>query len=198
MSVTLEKVDELRLRTNISYQKAKELLEQTDGDVLEAIILIENEDTPADKFTKKTTDFANDVIQILKDLINTGNVNRIVVEQKNGTVIMNIPVTVGAIGAVFLTSFMVVGLIAAIATGCIIKIHKETGEVVNVNDLATKAYEDTKEKANDLYENIKTKVRNTEDVTEDVIDKIIEEDLEEEKKEDLDDVFDSTEEKNED
>lgn len=198
MSVTLEKVDELRLRTNISYQRAKELLEQTDGDVLEAIILIENEDTPADKFTKKTTDFANDVIQILKDLINTGNVNRIVVEQKNGTVIMNIPVTIGAIGAVFLTSFMVVGLIAAIATGCIIKIHKETGEVVNVNDLATKAYEDTKEKAADLYENIKTKVHHNEKVVNEDLDADLEADLDEEKKEDLDEVFDPIEETKED
>jgi translation elongation factor EF-Ts len=43
MSITLEKVDQVRERTGVSYQKAKEVLEQTEGDVLEAIVLLEQE-----------------------------------------------------------------------------------------------------------------------------------------------------------
>ena len=40
--ITLEKVDEIRRRTGVSYKIAKEALELNGGDVLEALIYIEN------------------------------------------------------------------------------------------------------------------------------------------------------------
>ena len=43
MEITLEKVDQVRERTGVSYAKAKETLEHTKGDVLDAIILLEDE-----------------------------------------------------------------------------------------------------------------------------------------------------------
>ncbi len=39
--VTLEQVEELRRRTNISYEEAKAALEETNGDILEAIVNLE-------------------------------------------------------------------------------------------------------------------------------------------------------------
>ena len=44
MNISLEQVDQVIERTGCSYQQAKELLEQTNGDVLEAIILWEKLD----------------------------------------------------------------------------------------------------------------------------------------------------------
>lgn len=41
--ITLEQVEELRRRANISYDEAKSALEETDGDILEAIINLENQ-----------------------------------------------------------------------------------------------------------------------------------------------------------
>lgn len=41
--VTLEQVEKLRERANISYDEAKEALEKTNGDILEAIINLEKE-----------------------------------------------------------------------------------------------------------------------------------------------------------
>lgn len=41
--VTLEQVEKLREKTNISYDEAKAALEKTDGDILEAIINLEKE-----------------------------------------------------------------------------------------------------------------------------------------------------------
>lgn len=159
MAITLEQVDQVRERANVSYQEAKEALEKTEGDVLEAIVLLESgEEKPfKEKATKHVNDFGNEVIKTLKDLLNSGNVNRIVVEQKDGKVLMNIPVTVGAIGALLLTTATVIALIAALATGCIITIHKESGEVVNVNDMASSMYGTTKEKAVKAYETTKAK-----------------------------------------
>lgn len=39
-NITLEKVDMIRERTGVSYEKAKEALEVCEGDVLEALIYI--------------------------------------------------------------------------------------------------------------------------------------------------------------
>ncbi|MCH4887709.1 DUF4342 domain-containing protein [Acidaminobacter sp. JC074] len=158
MSITLEQVDQVRERTHVSYQKAKEALEKTDGDVLEAIILLDNEKPQMDKFTQNASDFGNEVIKTMKDILKQGNVNRIVVE-KDDEKIMNIPVTVGALGAVFLTSATVVGLIASLATGCVIKIHKEDGEIINVNEKASEVMKQTKDKAKEVYETTKQHVQ---------------------------------------
>lgn len=38
MEITLEKVDQVKERTGVSYAEAKNALEVTNGDVLEAII----------------------------------------------------------------------------------------------------------------------------------------------------------------
>jgi NACalpha-BTF3-like transcription factor len=145
MTITLEKVDEVIERTQVSYEKAKEALEMNDGDVVEAIVWIEKEETTKEKFTKHANSFTDEAIKMVKDLIKSGKVNRIIVE-KDKNIIMNIPVTVGALGAFFLTSATVVGLVAALATGCVIKIHKENGEVINVNDEASKVFKNTKAK----------------------------------------------------
>lgn len=160
MTITLEQVDKVRERTHVSYQRAKEALELANGDVVEAIIMIEEDEKPfTERVSKNANDFGNEVIKTLKDLLNAGTVNRIVVEQKDGKVIMNIPVTVGALGALLLTTATTIALIAALATGCIIKIHKESGEVVNVNELASNMFDHTKEKASKIYEATKAKVK---------------------------------------
>ena len=145
MTVSLEKVDQVIERTQVSYEKAKVALEKCDGNVVEAIVWIEKEESTKEKFTKKANSFTDEAVKMIKDLIKSGQVNRIIVE-KNSEVVMNIPVTVGALGAFFLTSATVVGLIAALATGCIIKIHKENGEIINVNDEASKVLKKTKSK----------------------------------------------------
>lgn len=44
MSITIEQIDQIMDRTKVSYKEAKEMLEKHGGDVLEAIIEIENKD----------------------------------------------------------------------------------------------------------------------------------------------------------
>ena len=39
----MEKVDKLRERANVSYEEAKEALEKSNGDILDAMILLERE-----------------------------------------------------------------------------------------------------------------------------------------------------------
>lgn len=43
MAITLEQVERLREKANISYEQARQVLEQTGGDLLEALILLERQ-----------------------------------------------------------------------------------------------------------------------------------------------------------
>ncbi|MBE0449347.1 MAG: hypothetical protein IBX70_00745 [Clostridia bacterium] len=50
MSITIEQIDQIMDRTKVSYKEAKEMLEKHGGDVLEAIIEIENKnEAPVEK-----------------------------------------------------------------------------------------------------------------------------------------------------
>ncbi len=75
------------------------------------------------------------VIDKLKELVRKGNVSRIQVK-RNGKIVVNIPVSVGVVGAVVgLTSakWVLLGtVLATIGFGCSVEIVKLDGEVVSV------------------------------------------------------------------
>ena len=77
------------------------------------------------------------VIDKIKELVKKGNVSRIVVCRK-GQQVLNIPVSVGAVGAVVgLAAAKWVTLAAVLATiglGCTVEVIKSDGGIVNVMD----------------------------------------------------------------
>ena len=77
----------------------------------------------------------SDVINKLKELVQKGNVSRILV-RRSGEVVLNIPVSVGVAGAVVGLAAAKWALIAAaLATfgfGCTVEIVKQDGQVVEV------------------------------------------------------------------
>ncbi len=77
------------------------------------------------------------IIEKIKELVKKGNVSRIVVCRK-GQQILNIPVSVGAVGAVVgLAAAKWVTLAAVLATiglGCTVEVIKSDGGIVNVMD----------------------------------------------------------------
>jgi len=77
------------------------------------------------------------VIDKIKELVKKGNVSRIVVSRK-GQQVLNIPVSVGAVGAVVgLAAAKWVTLAAVLATiglGCTVEVIKSDGGIVNVMD----------------------------------------------------------------
>lgn len=136
MRITLEMVDEVISRTGASYKDAKEALELYEGDVLQAIVYLEEKSSP-----KRSV--GQDTIEKLKALVNEGLVSQIII-QKNGKTILDLPIVAGAISAVIFTVPTVAGIIAAIATGCEIKIIKKDGEEVNFNEMTQTKFEDFK------------------------------------------------------
>ena len=73
----------------------------------------------------------------IKELVRKGNVSRIVV-RRNGQSVLNIPVSVGVVGAVVgLTAAkwaLLAAVIATIGFGCTVEIVNADGSVVNVMD----------------------------------------------------------------
>lgn len=116
----LEKIDTLRERGRVSYQEARDLLAESDGDLIDALIRLEQRGT----FTReKIYAKGNEIVEKVKDLIRQGNVTRIRVKTKDD-VILDMPVTAGAAVAVFAPYLALLGAVAAIATQCSIEIER--------------------------------------------------------------------------
>ena len=56
-----------------------------------------------------------DLLRKIREIIEEGNVNRIIIKNHEGKVYIEIPVTLGVIGAVILPVFAAVGALAALA-----------------------------------------------------------------------------------
>ena len=158
MRITLEMVDEVISRTGVNYKAAKEALEIAEGDVLKAIVHIEEQTTE----TKSKKINGQEIVDRLKALVNEGLVSQILIE-KNGKVVVDLPIVAGAISAVIFTIPTVAGIIAAIATGCEIKILKKDGDIINFNDLTQESFNEfmskiNKDKKTNKTENSEVKV----------------------------------------
>ena len=125
--ISLEKIDILRGRMGITYREAKEVLERNHGDVLAA--LIEMEGDGKGRWTEEITVKSNEAIEKVKELIRQGQVTKIRVKH-DGKVLVDIPVTVGAVGAVFLPQLATLGALAAVFKQCTIEVvkNRETQE----------------------------------------------------------------------
>ncbi|MBS7639840.1 MAG: DUF4342 domain-containing protein [Candidatus Bathyarchaeia archaeon] len=70
---------------------------------------------------------SDDLIKKIKELIHKGNVTRIIVKSEKGETLLEMPVTVGLIGALLAPWVAALGVIAAMVTKCKI-IVEERGE----------------------------------------------------------------------
>jgi hypothetical protein len=68
---------------------------------------------------------ADDLVGRVKDLIHEGNIRRIRVRNEKGETLLEIPVTVGVIGALFAPYLAALGAIAALATRCTIAVERK-------------------------------------------------------------------------
>lgn len=68
---------------------------------------------------------ADDLVGRVKELVKEGNVRRVVIRNEKGETILEIPVTVGVIGALFAPYLAALGAIAALATRCTIAVERK-------------------------------------------------------------------------
>lgn len=66
-----------------------------------------------------------ELVDRVKELVHEGNVRRIIIKDKSGKTLIEIPLTIGVIGAVLAPVLAAVGGIAALATECSIVVVRE-------------------------------------------------------------------------
>ena len=81
--------------------------------------------TPATKIVKEEfTISADNLIEKVKELLHEGNITRIIIKDEKDKVMLEIPATVGVIGAVLAPWLAALGVIAALATNCKIVVER--------------------------------------------------------------------------
>ncbi|MCR4397869.1 MAG: DUF4342 domain-containing protein [Firmicutes bacterium] len=123
MDVTLEKIDQVRSRLGVSYKEARQALEQAGGDVVQALVILE-ERGKSPVWTERVQVRGSELLDKIKQLLHEGNITRIVVKQGEN-VVAEIPVTVGAVGAVVAPYLAAIGIVAALATRCTIEFERK-------------------------------------------------------------------------
>ena len=161
MDITLEKVDTVIDRTGVSYSEAKKALEENNGDVLAAIIYIE-ENIEKDECEKEKSQTIEEFKSWIKGIIEKGDVTRIKIK-KDDKELLDIPVNAGiaaTVIAVMIPQIMAFGVIVAVATKITIEITKQDGTVEVVNKYVTSATETIKDKTNEAVDKVKKMFKN--------------------------------------
>ncbi|WP_027625050.1 DUF4342 domain-containing protein [Clostridium lundense] len=161
--ITLEKIDLIRKRTKVSYAEAKEALEISNGNVVDALIYIEeNKKSSTDELYATKEEF----IAWIKELIKKGNVTRIKVK-KEDKVIADIPVNAGVavtVVALFASPVIAIALFAAALTQVTVEITKADGTVEVVNKIIKTTVDDVKEKVQTTTSSVKEKFSSNKNV----------------------------------
>jgi len=127
MKITLEQIDELRNRVNVTYEEAKSTLEKNDGDLIKSIIELEKRKGVKGNEKRKNGEgfasFADRLLQL-----------RLSVKNREGNTLINIPLVI--VLATFVMAFWVVafGIILALLTSCKMRIFRDKNSV-NINNI---------------------------------------------------------------
>ena len=175
--INLEKIDLIRERCKVTYTEAKEALEASHGNVVDALIYIEqNQKSKAEEIFNK-----EELISYIKELVNKGNVSRIKIK-KDDEVVVDIPVNAGIATGLLSLAFpplIALGFLTALITKVTIEITKTDGSVEIVNKIVRNTVNDVKDKINDLGKDVKGKMggfsyevkEKVEDISQEVKDK---------------------------
>ncbi len=135
----LSKIDVIRQRLGVSYGEAKEALDRADGDVLQALIILEKPKGRSDKkseekLDKKLDEKAHQVMDYIREIVKKGNVTKVKIK-KGDRVVLDFPATVGALGiggallSPVLAVLGVAGTVAAFVNNYSLEIVRPDGSV---------------------------------------------------------------------
>ena len=77
--------------------------------------------------TKSTEEFnvnGEDLIKKVKSLIAEGNIRKITIRTKDGKTIVELPLTIGVVGAILAPALAAIGTIAALVSECTIVVER--------------------------------------------------------------------------
>jgi hypothetical protein len=154
MEITLEKIELVKDRTGVSYKDAKDALEAANGNVVDAIIAIEESiNTSA---AAKVIGKSNDILEVIKDYVRQGNVSKIVVS-KDEDVLLNMPVNATIIGVLIAPWAALVGTAVCFGLKYKIELILDDGSSIDITEKATDTFGDAVEKGGIVVDAVKDK-----------------------------------------
>lgn len=116
MEITLDRIDELRARIDVTYEEACNYLRAAGGDVVEAILMFERERNSAGRGRdEELADRGRDVLCRMRKAVEESGRKRLVVRREDRTV-AELPLAAGVIGAILAPKLAVLGAMAALVT----------------------------------------------------------------------------------
>jgi hypothetical protein len=154
MEITLEKIELVKDRTGVSYKDAKDALEAAEGNVVDAIIAIEERVNLSG--TAKVIDKSNDIIDVIKDYVRKGNVSKISVS-KDEDVLLNLPVNATIVGALVAPWAALIGTVVCFGLKYKIELVLDDGTVVDITEKTTDKVEQAVEKGGAVIGSVRDK-----------------------------------------
>ncbi len=108
----LEKLDVIRDRLGVSYKEAQEALQAAGGDVVKALILLEEK---GGRIPEKLQVQGNKVMKSVRKIVSKGQETKVKV-LKNGETVLEFPATYGALGLLGMLASPEIALLAALGT----------------------------------------------------------------------------------
>jgi hypothetical protein len=137
MTVRMENIDELRSRTNVSYEAAKDALEKCNDDILEALVYLEKHNMVK---PNRACENKESLWDKFKKLVRKGNNTKFIIH-KNGTNTISISVTLAVIITIIAPYVTCIGLLVALFTGHGIRFEGKDVELGKVNQMMDKVAE---------------------------------------------------------
>jgi hypothetical protein len=75
-------------------------------------------------WTEEIQTTGEELLAKLKELVREGNVRRVIIKDEEGKTLIEVPLTLGVVGAVLLPAWAAIGAIAALVTDCTIVVEK--------------------------------------------------------------------------
>lgn len=129
-NITLEQIDSIMQRANVSYSEAKEALEQCGGDTVEALLLLEkaNKVKPQAESSSQTHSHKDNCKGFFERLNATSFILR-----KENTTIIDVPLTIAILAFIFCCYISIVGLVIALILGYKLEIKGENTVADKIN-----------------------------------------------------------------
>jgi hypothetical protein len=116
MEITLDAIDELRDRVDVTYEEACNYLKAARGDVVEAILLLERERGKGSRSPEEEiVDRGRDMLDRVRRTVEEGMRKKLVVRREERTV-AELPLAAGLVGAIVAPKLAVLGAVAALVT----------------------------------------------------------------------------------
>lgn len=155
--ITMEKIDYVISVTGADYDRVREALLSSDGDVDRAIQMIMSEEKAqseqtSDKHSKEEkkkrvddindmfNNFGEELVEAVKEIWDKGNATRLVVMDEKDKVLLNVSMTIGA----FWTIYAPLAALISVGIGVIAKwefyVYLDDGKAINIKDYILKKH----------------------------------------------------------